>query len=153
MPWWTTKLYSSLNSSELRQFFPVVQLFQCTVPDLGDKLSLDSLQPVDRGLVSRWPQLAEIVQPWLEKTPYYGKHNIFSSSPKGAQGPARHSAARMCSHVYLDAEGEVSTDPDTQVSPEVLLLNRASIWWQIECEGQPPYLARSTEVQTNQHWT
>jgi hypothetical protein len=92
--------------SQERQLFPVAQLCPFYLRDI---LFLHSLYPVDRCLIPRGPNLAAIVQPWLDQTSENGEHQLASSSPKSPKSPACHPVPRLNDHVNLDLESKSGT--------------------------------------------
>ena len=56
------------------ELLPIVLAQQTVIPDLGDELLLDSLQSIYGGPVPGGPQLAAVVQSWLDEASEKDKH-------------------------------------------------------------------------------
>ena len=87
-----TSTFLRINSQN-GEFLPVILVKKGIIPDLGDKLFLDCLQSVYRDLVSGGPQLAAVIQPWLDKAAEHCEHQTPTPRLECSQRPAYHPAS------------------------------------------------------------
>ena len=119
-------------NSQLTQPLPVCHFFQGWAFHLGDEAPLDRLQQIDGVLVPRRPQLATVVQSWLDEGAKDSEHEVPAPPPECPQGPASHAVPRLHSQVDLLRECDVSADSDPKIPKGFLLLYWATIWSHVE---------------------